>query len=85
MPRNLAPGRASVHVGCSRKIPWHIQELPGASGLVAVVVWDAVGCLLVGLDVCWWWVADRCTLPPTPCYNNKGHADVGWHGLAQVE
>ena len=48
---------------------------------VAVVVHDAQGHLLMGL------VHGRslglCTLPPAP--GCRGHADVGWHGLAQIE
>ena len=56
-----------------------------APGLVAVVVRDALGCLLMGLvhD----WLLGRCTLPPAPCCRGHAdmHADVGWHGLAQLE
>ena len=53
----------------------------GAPGLAAVVVRDALACLLIGLVH--GWLLGRCTLPPAPCC--RGHADVGWHGLAQLE
>ena len=53
----------------------------GAAGPVAVVVRDALGHLLMGLVH--GWSLGRWTLPPAPCC--RGHADVGWHSLAQLE
>ena len=82
---SLAPdhalARADSRVGF-RGISGGSLEAPG---LVAVVVRDALGCLLMGLVH--GWLLGRCTLPPAPCCRGHAdmHADVGWHGLAQLE
>ena len=81
MPRNPAPDRALARADSCVGFRGSSRGSLEAPGLVAVVVRDALGCLLMGLvhD----WLLGRCTLPPAPCCT--AHANVGWHSLAQLE
>ena len=92
-PAQQPPGSSQRRPGIPREIVRICTPAPragfpcvsgsslGAAGLVAVVVRDALGRLVMGLvHGC---ALGRCTLPPAPCC--RGHADVGWHGLAQLE